>query len=273
VRPTFVAVGDVMIDVVAAAFEPGGRTHAAVRVRPGGSASLAATAAVAAGADATVVGRVGDDPAGRLVLDGLTAAGVRPLLALDPQVRTGGVVATPKGIVADRGANAFLVPADIPEPLHADVLLVSGYVLLHDDSAPAGLAALRRAVARWRAVDAAAAHLVERCGPQRFFELADAANAVLATEDEARALTGLAEAGEAAALLAERFGLACVKRGAQGAVAVVDGRVEEASVPAVAGDGFGAGDAFGATLLVGLARGDDLAAALAAACEAGAAAV
>jgi ribokinase len=273
VRPTFVAVGDVMVDVVADAFEPGGRVHAAVTVRPGGSASVAATAAVAAGADAVVVGRVGDDPAGRLVVDGLTAAGVRPVLAFDREARTGTVVATPLGIVADRGANAFLAPSDIPEPLQADALLVSGYLLFHDDSAPAALAALQRAVARWRAVDVASARLVERPGRQRFFELAEAANAVLATEEEARVVTGAAEASEAAALLAEGFQLACVKRGARGAVAILDGRIEEASVRAVPGEGLGAGDAFGASLLVGLARGDDLAAALRAACEAGAAAV
>jgi sugar/nucleoside kinase (ribokinase family) len=272
VRPAFVAVGDVMVDVVAAAFEPGGRVHAAVTVRPGGSASVAATAAVAAGADAAVVGRVADDPAGRLVVDGLTAAGVRPLLALDRQARTGAVVATPRGIVADRGANAFLVPVDVPDPLRADAVLVSGYVLLHDDSAPAGVAALRRAVARWRAVDVASAQLLQRCGAQRFFELADGANAVLATEEEAHVLTGATEATEAATLLADRFELACVKRGAAGAVAVVEGRVEQGSVRAVPGQGLGAGDAFGATLLVGLARGDELAAALAAACASGAAA-
>jgi ribokinase len=273
VRPAFVAVGDVMVDVVAAAFEPGSRVHGRVTVQPGGSASVAATAAAAAGADAAVIGRVGDDPAGRLVVEGLAAAGVRPLLAFDRQAPTGAVVATPHGIVADRGANAFLRPDDVPDPLRADAVLVSGYVLLHDDSAPAGVAALRRATAPWRAVDVASAHLLERRGRQRFLELADAANAVLATEEEARVLTGAAEATGAAASLAERFSLACVKRGAQGAVAVAAGRVEEASVPEVAGEAFGAGDAFGATLLVELARGEDLAAALRAACEAGAAAV
>jgi sugar/nucleoside kinase (ribokinase family) len=262
-----------MVDVVADAFEPGGRVHAAVTVRPGGSASVAATAAVAAGADAVVIGRVGDDPAGRLVVDALTAAGVRPLLAFDREARTGAVVATPHGIVADRGANAFLGPGDIPDPLRADAMLVSGYVLLHDDSAPAALAALRRAVARWRAVDVASARLVERRGRQRFFELAEAANAGLANEEEARAITGAADASEAAALLAERFQLACVKQGVRGAVAILDGRIEEASVEPVPGEGLGAGDAFDATLLVGLARGDDLAVALAAACEAGAAEV
>lgn len=262
-----------MVDVVADAFEPGGRVHAGVTVRPGGSACVAATAAVAAGADAVVIGRVGDDPAGRLVVDGLTAAGVRPVLTLDRQARTGAVVATPHGIVADRGANAFLAPGDVPDPLHGDAVLVSGYVVLHDDSAPAALAALQRAVARWRAVDVASSRLVERRGRQRFFELTDAANAVLATEEEALVLTGAAEATDAAALLAERFQLACVKRGARGAVAVLEGRIEEASVGAVPGDGLGAGDAFGATLLVGLARGDELAAALRAACEAGATAV
>ena len=123
---------------------------------------------------------------------------------------------------------------------------------------------------RWCAVDAASAALVAHCGAERFFALSGEANAVLATEEEARELTGRTGAAEAAALLAERYSLACVKRGPAGALAVLDGRVEEAAAPAVAGEALGAGDVFAATLLVGLARGDGLRAALSAACDAAA---
>ena len=205
-----------------------------------------------------------------MVVDGLRAAAVRPLLAVDREAPTGIVVATPEGIVADRGANAFLAPADIPSRLHADAVLVSGYALLHEDSAAAAVEALGRSAGRWCAVDAASAALVAHCGAERFFALSGEANAVLATEEEARELTGRTGAAEAAALLAERYSLACVKRGPAGALAVLDGRVEEAAAPAVAGEALGAGDVFAATLLVGLARGDGLRAALSAACDAAA---
>jgi sugar/nucleoside kinase (ribokinase family) len=53
-----------------------------------------------------------------------------------------------------------------------------------------------------------------------------------------------------------------VTLGARGAVAVIGERLERVEPQRVAPDAPGAGDVFGATLLVGLARGDDLAAAL-----------
>ena len=52
----FVAVGELLVDVIAAGAGHGAR----IRVRPAGSAFNAAVAAVAAGADATVIGTVGD---------------------------------------------------------------------------------------------------------------------------------------------------------------------------------------------------------------------
>jgi sugar/nucleoside kinase (ribokinase family) len=64
-----------------------------------------------------------------------------------------------------------------------------------------------------------------------------------------------------------------VTRGAAGAVAVLDGRLEQAAAPQIeAARAVGAGDAFAAGLLVALARGSDLADALASACRLGAAA-
>ena len=52
----FLAVGELLVDVIAAGAGHGAR----IRVRPAGSAFNAAVAAVAAGADATVIGTVGD---------------------------------------------------------------------------------------------------------------------------------------------------------------------------------------------------------------------
>jgi sugar/nucleoside kinase (ribokinase family) len=54
-----------------------------------------------------------------------------------------------------------------------------------------------------------------------------------------------------------------VTLGARGAIAVLDGSVERALPPTSATDAPGSGDAFAATMLVALAQGDDLAAALA----------
>jgi sugar/nucleoside kinase (ribokinase family) len=89
----FVAVGDVMVDVVCAERPPPGeRVHSDVILRAGGSAVNAAVCAAALGAAATVVGRVGADPAGDLVLASLAALGVDAHLARDPELRTGAAV-------------------------------------------------------------------------------------------------------------------------------------------------------------------------------------
>jgi 2-dehydro-3-deoxygluconokinase len=95
-------------------------------------------------------------------------------------------------------------------------------------------------------------------------------DAVLVNEMEARRLTGR-EPEAAARVLGTSFRLACVTRGAAGAVAVLDGRLEtRAAEPVDAARPVGAGDAFAACLLVALARGDDLGGALASACRVGA---
>jgi sugar/nucleoside kinase (ribokinase family) len=267
----FLAVGDVMLDVLAGA-APSGEVHAQVRVRGGGSALNAAVWAASEGASAAVIGRIGADPAGSMVRAALEEAGVEARLSIDHELPTGTVVYTGQGVVADRGATARLSAADLPAALPARALLVSGYALLNADTEPAARAALERARADWIAVDVASAALVERAGVDRVLELLEGANVVLANEAEARALTG-GDAAEAARALGRRFRIACVKRGAGGAIAACDGELLTAGPPQVLEqDVAGAGDAFAAGLLVGLARGQSPRDALELACRLGTAA-
>ncbi|HUQ22214.1 MAG TPA: PfkB family carbohydrate kinase [Gaiellaceae bacterium] len=245
----FVAVGDLMVDVSAA-----GNGHAArIATMAGGSALNAATWAAGLGAEATVVGRVGDDPGGRLLLAELARRGVRTEVSIDPEAATGTVLVVDGEIRADRGANARFGPEHLPE-LEADAVLVSGHL-----PAATVAAALAGPSSPWIALDAA-----------RLSSIPPQASVVLANEEAARRLTG--EPAEAAArVLARGRRLACVTLGARGAVAVGAGQVERATPEtSAAEDGFGAGDAFAAGLLVALARGDELGDALAAACRCGA---
>ena len=272
--PDVIAVGDVMVDarVEAEALRDGGHVAGQVRLRPGGSAANAAAWARTAGATAAVVGRVGDDFAGRALRAELARRGVEALLALDPEASTGVVLALGEALVAERGATARLEPEDVPAPLEAGAVLVSGYVLLQEDSGPAGRVALERASSPWRAVDAASAGLLEAYGRERFFAATAAASVLLVNEDEAFVLTD-EEPELAARALADLYRLVCVKRGAQGAVACFEGRLERAEAPPVAVvDPLGAGDAFAGVLLAGLARGRPLRDALRDSCRAGAAA-
>jgi sugar/nucleoside kinase (ribokinase family) len=239
-----------MVDVVVA-----GHGHdARVRLSPGGSAGNAAVWAALLGAQAQVVGRVGDDAAGRLLRSELEARGVRSLLSVDPAAPTGTFVTVDESIRADRGANARFDAADLPSPLEGDVVLVSGHL-----PPAAAAAALAHALAAWVALDAA-----------RLTELPAAGNAVLANEEGARRLTGR-RPEEAVRELGRGYRLACVTRGAGGAVAALDGAVESATAPPVdVVDPTGAGDAFAAGLLVALARGAPLAEALVQGCRRGA---
>jgi ribokinase len=237
----FVAVGELLVDVIAAGAGHGAR----ISVRPAGSAFNAAVAAAAAGADASVIGTVGDDPAGRMIVAELGARGVHADVTV-ADGPTGTFVLADGDVRVDRGVGHDLV---LPERIEADVVLVSGYV-------PAAGEALACSEAAWVALDVA-----------RLAELPEGANAVFANEAAALRLDG-EDPALAVQTLGEWYRLACVTLGARGALATLDGRVEAVEPEAVLADAPGAGDALAATLIVRIAAGDDLAVALARAARA-----
>ena len=234
----FLTVGDLMLDLAVS----GAGHDATVRIRPGGCAANAAVWAAACGADTTVVGRVGDDLAGRALRAALEERGVEARLAVDTERPTGTFALVDGEIRADRGANAGVWA--LPE-LNADVVLVSTYL-----DVEVVRAAVEQSRARWVAVQG---------------KPVEGASAVFLNERETE---------EPLELLGERFRLACVTAGAEGAAGVLDGDVVHAQV-AEAQDGTttGAGDAFAAAVLVALANGLPLQDALAEGCRCGALAV
>jgi ribokinase len=262
-----VAVGEVLLDVTAPGLATGSVVHAPVRVRAGGVPVHAAVAAAEAGARAAVVGRVGSDPAAAAIRDALGRVGVEAWLQDDPERPTGTFVEARDAIVADRGASAALSVADIPSPLVAGAVLVSGHALLHDDTAAAARHALTSARADLVAVVAASARLIESLGPDTLHDRAAAASVLVANADESRALTGLDPAA-AAAELARRYRVACVTAGADGAFAAAGTEVVHIAVDRVAATATGAGDALAGVLLVSLVRGVGLRAAVESACAA-----
>jgi sugar/nucleoside kinase (ribokinase family) len=267
----FVAVGDVLVDVLAdEAPRPGERAHGPVAIRAGGSAVTAAVWAAVLGATATVVGRIGTDAAGELVAGVLSGRGIAAELAQDPDLPTGAAVALGADTsLASPSASSRLAPADVPDPLEADALLVSGFSLFQDSSASGARAALERFAGKWAGVDLATPRMAAAAA-SHLKELTAGANVVLATAEEAAAVTGL-EPDEAARELGGTFEVACVKLGERGAIAAQGSRLERAEVDVVVRKApFGAGDAFAAALLVALARGERLERALDVACQTGA---
>jgi ribokinase len=258
-----VCVGDLMVDVLAqlpGPLAPNSDTPAPVSFAGGGAAANVAAWVANAGAEATFVGRVGDDPLGRRAVDDLRAAGVRTAVAVDADGPTGVciVLVGPDGertMIPSAGANAG-PGAALPE--RADWLYLSGYALLGDGSRGFARTALAHARERgWQiAIDVASTAPLAALGAQRFLDLAGADVVLFANAAEAEVLTGRDDPAAAAAELALRCGRAVVKRGAVGAVWSDGVGLRSVAAPRVElVDSTGAGDAFAAGFLA--ASGDE----------------
>jgi ribokinase len=147
-----VVLGDLMADVVAAqstSLAPGSDTPARIALRPGGSAANVAAWLARAGAEVTLIGRVGRDAAAEVALGGL--AGVDLRVTRDEARPTGicVVLVAPGGertMLPDPGANDALSADDLPEDAFAGgTLHVSGYALLRPGPRAAALTAIDRA--------------------------------------------------------------------------------------------------------------------------------
>src|SRR5438093_13699982 len=104
-----VCVGDVMLDVRvdAESLRRGGDVHGTVRLQPGGTSANAAMWAAWSDASTRVLGRLGDDLAGRTIGQALVDRGVEAGLTVDPPASTGTMLvvqdAGELSMVADRG--------------------------------------------------------------------------------------------------------------------------------------------------------------------------
>jgi sugar/nucleoside kinase (ribokinase family) len=277
-----VVVGDVMTDVVASLSGPiahGSDTPATVVQRGGGAGANVAAWLARSGAAVTLIGRVGDDDAGRALLEGLRAEGVEPRLAADPARPTGTciVLVDPSGersMLPDAGANAGLEAVPLPDD--AAHLHLAGYALLHPGSRPAARAMLADASARGLtvSVDPSSAAPLARAGAATFLEWIRGAELLLSNRDEAAMLTGMRDPKAAARALTAHAREVVVKLGAQGAL-WSDGetQVRAPAVDVQVADTTGAGDAFAAGLIAARLAGADPADALGAACALAAEAV
>ncbi len=244
------AIGEAMVDVVCSTKPEASSTHGRISLRAGGTPVNAALAARSAGASAAVLARVGDDGAAEVIRAALVATGVSALLSVESGGRTGVFVDLNGSIVADRGANDLLAPADVSAMPDHDALLVSGYTF-RAATAAAASAALRASRARWRAVDAGGAPGLP----------AARANVLLGTADELA--IDPSRPHEGARHLAERYEIVVVKLGAEGAVAACGTESYHRRPRATAPRGaVGAGDTLDGAFLAGLTLELDVEAAL-----------
>jgi ribokinase len=262
--PRIVVLGDLMTDVVALASGPmsrGSDTRARVRFGGGGSAANTAAWLAATGVPGAFVGRAGDDLLGRAAVAELRDLGVDVHVGLDPKRTTGAcvVVVTPDGersMFPDAGANAGLAPEHLPAQLFVagHHLHLSGYALLTEGSRAAALAALdlARTAGMTISVDPASVNPLRAVGVERVMAWLDGVDLLLANEDEACLLAGLADPLAAGRALTQRFPEVVVKLGGDGAAWCGRDAGAPVVVPAVpvdVVDTTGAGDAFAAGFL------------------------
>lgn len=258
--PRVVVVGDVCTDVVvllAGAPAPGSDRPASIGAAGGGAGANVAAHLAALGAPVVLAGCVGDDLPGRSLAADLAGRGVTLALRTVPGTATGTIVSLvepggERSMLADRGANLALQPADVPDPVAGGHLHLSGYTLLDPGPRAAGLAALDRArnAGCTISVDPASTGPLAAYGVDGWLADTAAATLVLPNAEEARLLTGSTDPAAAARILAGRHPVAVVSLGAEGALwAAGTVLVHRPAHPATVLDTTGAGDAFTAGVL------------------------
>jgi sugar/nucleoside kinase (ribokinase family) len=259
-----VVVGDCLLDISVehGPIAPGGDRPARIRLSPGGQGANVAVRLARRGVATRLLGALGDDFAGALLHDHLIREGVEltPLSA----DRSGAVAVLLDGdgertMLSDRASlDVQSLVAASGALGDADWIHVSGYALREAaGEALTGLLAARRPVSLL-SVDGGSvtsedaglfADRLARCHP----------DLLIVNRHEAAALTGAApreQLVELAARLAARAPVAVVTGGSAGSAAVRDGdriALPAPELPRPAVDGTGAGDAYTASLIAGLA--------------------
>ena len=264
--PQVTVVGSINRDLVAAVphipvpgetvMATGHDTHA------GGKGANQATAAARVGAAVAMVGRVGDDAAGRELVAGLEADGVDTTwISRDESVPTGLAMITvadsaENAITVSPGANATLTPAHVTA---AAAVIEMTDVLLVQLEVPLDAVAAAVRLARGKVIlNPAPAAALPR-------ELIDGAHVVIPNETELAALTGvdvLRELDDIEAAARKLATNVIVTLGSRGALVVTRSGSQMIGAPQVeAVDTTGAGDAFCGAVAAELARGAHLEAA------------
>jgi sugar/nucleoside kinase (ribokinase family) len=237
----------------------------------GGSAANTAACLASLGGSVSFIGKVRDDTLGRVFVHDIRAAGVDFTVApapSDPGSEGPGtgrclIMVTPdaeKTMCTSLGVGAHLAPSDIdPAAIGAArIIYLEGYLI----GAGGTDAAVERAVTLAR--DQGAQVALSLSDPfwaelhrGELSTLLDRVDLLFANEEEARALTGLAGAEDAAAALGQRCATVAVTRGAHGSlVATATGVVSVPAAPVTqVVDTTGAGDSYAAGFLFGVTRG------------------
>lgn len=234
----------------------------------GGCAANVAADLARLGVRSGIAGRVGDDVFGKFVRESLQDAGVDcGGLAVSASAQTSGtLVVNVRGedrrFIHTVGANAeFTGQGVTPERLQGCRVLYLGGYCLSQNPEPSAVAELFRMA---REANVLTVLDVVIPGPGNYWDRLAAVlpltDVFLPNDDEARAITGLADPVEQAARFQDAgAGQVVVTCGGRGAVlAAGNKRWRSGTFPVDFVDGTGSGDAFVAGYIHGLVRGEDL---------------
>jgi sugar/nucleoside kinase (ribokinase family) len=262
-------IGDVMLDVITKiAVMPsdiryGSDTPSKISTHGGGAAGNVASWLTRVGAQATIVGHVGDDAAGAALTSEFDALGVLHNNLMVDKGSSGVVVVLvdPTGertMFPDNGANSGLHIGDLPTLDGFDAIYLSGYSPLDPLSRPGVMemiAKIRQANIPLFLDPASVGGMMEvpLTEVKSWLSMVDG---ILLNEEEAMYLTGKHDAIDALEELLLETSIVVIKRGSQGAIGKVRGSIL-VEVPAVSTeviDTTGAGDSFAAGFIASFAQ-------------------
>ena len=243
----------------------------------GGSCCIFAAQAAKLGLKVRLLGRVGDDGHGRLIMDTLRSAGVdTESMIVDPALQTGITVHLVQGddraMLTYPGSLNALTGADVTDELLASARhLHYGSLYLQTGLLPGWIRILQRAKRLGLTVS-----LDTNWDPRGewhgdFLRALPFVDILLPNEQEAQYLSSRPDLRSAIGFLRERVALLVVKQAEAGATALRQGeRIRQGVMPAESGgDGVGAGDSFDAGFLAGWLNNLPLADCLEIACQCG----
>jgi sugar/nucleoside kinase (ribokinase family) len=265
-----VCLGDLLLDVLVRRGATVDRPVVGIDIQPGGAAANVAAWLGQQGLAAGVVGVVGEDFAGEMLLADLRQRGIIRAIACLTDKQTGILLLDQdaSGAVqphARRGANdALLAPATPAQDMllaAADWLHVTAYAFYATASRRPVLEAMAAARRRGSQVslDLGAPHLVRHIGEEAYLALTREAapDVLLANEAEASLLAG--PANDALEFLGTLAPLAIIKRGRAGCSVLAGAtRSDWSALAAAEVEPLGAGDAFAAGLIGALQGGANL---------------
>ncbi len=229
---------------------------------PGGSACNTVVGVAKLGGKARFIGKCGQGPMGRRLIDGLRDNRVEPMLSLSasPTGRVFSII-TPdaqRSFLTCLGASAETGPEDLLAAHFegAAIVHIEGYQLFNKALVMAALGHAKAAGALI-SIDLASFTVIEAARDLLDHVLDHYADIVLANEDEARVYAGTDNEADALKALARKADIAVLKVGARGSLV----RHADKTTPiAPLGDGTaldttGAGDLWAAGFLFGLVNG------------------